>query len=55
MFWDIAIIVIAMGIVAAVVVRGIVNAKKGKTACGCDCASCVSCSACKKPEKDKNE
>ncbi len=49
---DILIIVACVLIVAGTVTLSIVNKKKGKSSCGCDCASCKGCSACK---TDKNK
>lgn len=49
MFWDIMIIVFSVSIVLGVIVKAIVDKKKGKGGCsGCpfsgDCSSCHTCS-----------
>lgn len=40
---DIIILVGAVVVVAGVVIAWIINRKKGKTSCGCDCAHCSGC------------
>ena len=46
MWLDIVIIVFAVAMTAFVIVRSIINKKKGKTGCGCDCTGCAGCSSC---------
>ncbi len=53
MFWDIAVIVFSVIVVAGVIVRSVIRKKQGKSSC-CDCSSYSACSACRKTEEDKN-
>ena len=48
---EIIVIIACVLIVGGVILRQIVNKKKGKTSCGCDCSSCSYCSSCKKENK----
>lgn len=43
---DVIIIAIAVVVVVGTIVLGIINKKKGKTSCGCNCAECSKCSHC---------
>ncbi len=40
---EILVIVACVAIVGSVIVFSIINKKKGKTSCGCDCANCTKC------------
>ncbi len=53
---DIIIVIACVALVVGVVVTSIVNRKKGKTSCGCDCSKCTCCSHSQVPknEKEKN-
>lgn len=51
---EIIVIIACVLIVVGVIIKTIINKKKGKTSCGCDCSKCSSCSACKKKE-EKND
>ncbi len=53
MFWEILLIVACVAIVVSVIVTSIINKKKGKTSCGCDCSSCSYCSSCNSKKADK--
>lgn len=51
---EILVIIACVLIVGGVIAMAIVNKKKGKSSCGCDCSSCSSCGSCKgKKEKNK--
>lgn len=51
---EIIVIIACVLIVGGVIVRSIINKKKGKTSCGCDCSSCSgSCSCCSKERTNK--
>ncbi len=52
---DILIAVGAAAIVVAVIVTSIINKKKGKSSCGCDCSSCLKNCSCKKEEIENEE
>lgn len=55
MWYEILIAILAIGIVALPIVLHFVNKKKGKSSCGCDCASCHKCDCCLKPENDTED
>ncbi len=44
---EILVIVACVLIVGSVIAVSIINKKKGKTSCGCDCANCTKCNHCK--------
>ncbi|MBQ7235682.1 MAG: FeoB-associated Cys-rich membrane protein [Clostridia bacterium] len=44
---EIIVIIACVVIVAGVIVKSIIDKKKGKTSCGCDCSKCSGCSSCK--------
>ncbi|MBQ7369821.1 MAG: FeoB-associated Cys-rich membrane protein [Clostridia bacterium] len=46
-------ILVVVGVIVGTVVLSVIRKKKGKTACGCDCASCSSCPHCN--AKDSKE
>jgi hypothetical protein len=51
-------ILIAIGaglIVVSVIITSIINKKKGKSSCGCDCSSCAHCSHCKSMDTEKTQ
>ena len=48
---EIIVIIACVLIVGGVIVMSIINKKKGKTSCGCDCGSCKGCLACNKSQK----
>lgn len=51
---EIIVIIACVLIVGGVIVRSIINKKKGKTSCGCDCSNCSgSCSCCSKERTNK--
>ena len=50
---EIIVIVACVLIVGGVIVTSIINKKKGKTSCGCDCAHCSGCNL-KKDNKEKS-
>lgn len=51
---EILVIIACTLIVLGVVVWSIINKKKGKTSCGCDCANCLGCANKKiKQNEDK--
>ena len=41
---EIIVIIACVLIVGGVITSSIVNKKKGKTSCGCDCSKCKGCS-----------
>ena len=51
---EIIVIIACVLIVGGVIATSIINKKKGKNSCGCDCANCSSCSVCKN-KKENNE
>lgn len=51
---EILVIIGCCLIVGGVITISIINKRKGKTSCGCDCANCSSCSACKSKTIKKN-
>lgn len=40
---EIIVIIVCSLIVLGVVIMALINKKKGKTSCGCDCANCKGC------------
>ncbi len=53
---DILVIIGCVLIILTTVILAIVNKKKGKTSCGCDCSKCAGCknkSTCKSNEIEK--
>ena len=52
MYWDIAVIVFSIAVVAGVIVRSVIRKKQGKSSCCCNCSSCgFSCSKEQKTEE----
>jgi len=52
---EIIVIIAAVLIVGGVIVKSIIDRKKGKTSCGCDCSNCSgSCSCCGTKNKEEN-
>ena len=49
---EIILIIACVGIVVSVAITSIINKKKGKTSCGCNCSNCKYSSNCK-TNKDK--
>ena len=49
---EILVIIACVLIVGGVILSTILNKKKGKTSCGCDCAHCSGCSSIKKKTED---
>ena len=49
---EILVIIACVLIVGGVILSTIINKKKGKTSCGCDCAHCSGCSSIKKKTED---
>ena len=49
---EIIVIVASVLIVGGVIAMGIINKKKGKTSCGCNCASCKGCAHKTKEQKE---
>ncbi|MBE5736781.1 MAG: FeoB-associated Cys-rich membrane protein [Clostridiales bacterium] len=52
---DVLIIIGCVAIVVGVIVTSIINKKKGKTSCGCDCAHCSGCANKTKTEEQTNK
>ena len=50
---EIIVIIACVLIVAGVIIREIINKKKGKTCCGCDCLKCQRTCSCNKAKKEK--
>lgn len=50
---EIIVIIACVLIVGGVLITSIINKKKGKTSCGCDCSTCSSC--CKRSKNKKND
>lgn len=42
-------------IVVAIIVRGIINKKNGKSSCGCGCSSCAMKEVCHPEKKKENK
>ncbi len=51
-FIEIVVIIACVLIVGGVIASSIINKKKGKTSCGCDCANCKGCSLQKNNKSD---
>lgn len=51
---EILVIIACVLIVAGVTISVIINKKKGKNSCGCDCANCSGCSSRKVATKKDN-
>jgi hypothetical protein len=52
-FLEIAVIVVCSLVVIGVIAKSIIDKKKGKSPCGCDCSKCTcGCSAKENNEKD---
>ncbi len=43
---SIIVLVIIVGIVAAIIIKGIINKKKGKSSCSCGCSGCAMKDSC---------
>jgi hypothetical protein len=50
---SIVVVAIVAAIFLAIVVRGIINKKKGKSSCSCGCSGCAMSGTCH-PEKKEN-
>ena len=50
---EVIVIIACVLIVGGVIAMSIINKKKGKTSCGCDCSKCSSNCACKTQNKEK--
>ena len=50
---EIIVIIACVLIVGGVIAKVIIDKKKGKTSCGCDCSCCSNCSSCKVKKEDK--
>lgn len=48
---EIIVIIACALIVGGVIISSIINKKKGKTSCGCNCANCLGCKYKKKDEE----
>ena len=51
---EILVIIACVLIVGGVTITSIINRKKGKSSCGCNCANCVGCRAMNKKEEKTN-
>lgn len=51
---EILVIIACVLIVAGVTISVIINKKKGKNSCGCDCANCSGCSSRREKAKKDN-
>ena len=49
---EIIVIIASVLVVGGVITMAIINKKKGKSSCGCDCSSCSSCCSCKSKNKE---
>ncbi len=55
-FIDALIAVLATAVVLSSIILAVINKKKGKSSCGCDCQNCSQCSSCKiKSKKEQVE
>ncbi len=52
---EIIVIIACVLIVGGVIAHSIINKKKGKTSCGCDCSNCSSCKRCDKNTEKKDK
>lgn len=50
---EIIVIISCALIVGGVIIKSIINKKKGKTSCGCDCANCSGCASQQKNKENK--
>lgn len=48
---EIIVIIACVLIVGGVIAKAIIDNKRGKTSCGCDCSKCSSCQTCKSYNK----
>ena len=48
---EIIVIISCVLIVVGVILKSVIDKKKGKSSCGCDCSHCSGCSNCKKDAK----
>ena len=46
--------VVTILLLCSVIISSIINKKKGKTSCGCDCSKCSRCLSCKENKNDKD-
>ena len=54
-FIEIVVIIACILIVGGVIIKSIIDKKKGKTSCGCNCSSCSrNCSRCGDTDKKEN-
>jgi hypothetical protein len=51
---EIIVIIACVLIVGGVTVSSIINKKKGKNGCGCDCSRCSSCNCSIKPKQNSD-
>ena len=49
---EIVVIVLCVLIVGGVIAKAIIDKKKGKTSCGCDCAHCSGCGVKRQNNKE---
>ena len=52
-FFEILVIVLSVLIVVGVIVKSVIDKKRGKSPCGCDCSKC-SCGCSSKINNDHN-
>ena len=52
---EILVIIGCSLIVGGVIVKAIIDKKKGKTSCGCGCSNCSKCPGCKNREDEKTK
>ena len=52
-FIEIVVIISCVLIVGGVIASSIINKKKGKTSCGCNCSVCKNCSCAIKKDDEK--
>lgn len=52
---EIIVIIASVLIVGGVIVKSIIDKKKGKTSCGCNCSNCSKCRSCNINQNKKED
>ena len=54
MEWEIGTILFSVAVVTGVIVRSVIQKKRGKSGCGCDCSNCGFACPSKRGNVDEN-